>query len=271
MISHSFMIKFMVKNIGVISALVVSGYLAFNDCQAGLKIYYIRHAEGGHNVKEDWKHIPKNLWPSYVGDSGQFTPKGKVEQSAVSKKLQKYEFDFIASSPIWRARQTILPYLKEMDAQAEIWPELAELSARSVILKKGLPKPKVKILGEGDEIEISDDEAEYFTLRPNAKHEFEMPDFDDEEDDDEREEKEAGAAKVVIKSVLDLIQERFGGTDKTILLVGHGSSGKAIFRMLTQDKQSGIDSILNTGIWMAEEQSDGSFDLIMHNDKPWDD
>ncbi len=262
---------FLTSNIRVITAVSIAGNLLFSDCYAGLKIYYIRHAEGGHNVKKDWKHIPKELWPSYVGDSAQFTPKGEIERSAVSEKLQQYEFDFIASSPIWRARQTILPYLKETGSKAEIWPELAELSARSIILKSRLPKPKVKILGQGDKIEIPDEEAEYFTLRPDGKREFEIPDYDDEDDDDEREELEAGAAKVVIQSVIDMIQERFGGTDKTILLAGHGSSGKAIFRMLTQDKQSGIDSIINTGIWMAEEQSDGSFKLIIHNDKPWDD
>lgn len=39
-----------------------------------LRIYYIRHAEGGHNVKREWGIFPKSEWPSYVGNREAFTP-----------------------------------------------------------------------------------------------------------------------------------------------------------------------------------------------------
>ena len=68
--------------------------------------------------------------------------------------------------------------------------------------------------------------------------------------------------------MLDMIQERFGGTDKTILLAGHGSSGKGILRMLTGEPLTDLPSITNTGIWMVEEQANGKFKLMMYNDVP---
>ncbi|MEM0970427.1 MAG: hypothetical protein AAGJ31_13810, partial [Verrucomicrobiota bacterium] len=80
-------------------------WIGTSVCDAGLKIYYIRHAEGGHNVKRDWKEVPEDEWPDYVGDSNQFTPLGKTQQAAVSATLQRLEdrFDFIACSPLWRS------------------------------------------------------------------------------------------------------------------------------------------------------------------------
>ena len=46
-----------------------------------LRIYYIRHAEGGHNVKKEWSIYPESEWPSYVGNHSAFTPKGIMQQS----------------------------------------------------------------------------------------------------------------------------------------------------------------------------------------------
>ncbi|WP_345318776.1 histidine phosphatase family protein [Novipirellula rosea] len=87
--------------------------------ESGLKIFYIRHAEGGHNVAADWADVPKDTWPAYVGDPDVFTREGKAQQAAVAGKLTKYDFDFIATSPMWRCRNTILPYLKETESKAE--------------------------------------------------------------------------------------------------------------------------------------------------------
>jgi len=134
------------------------------SAEAGLKIYYIRHAEAGHNVKKDWeeKGVPESEWPDYVGDSRMFTPKGKEQLAKATKKLKGIDFDFIAASPMWRTRNTILPFLKQTDSKAEIWPELHESSGSGDILDDDLPELTIPILGAGDLIEIPEEEAPYF-------------------------------------------------------------------------------------------------------------
>ncbi|TWT80416.1 EF hand [Planctomycetes bacterium CA13] len=234
---------------------------------AELKIYYIRHAEGGHNVKADWEHrkVPKDQWPAYVGNPDMFTPKGLAQQAAVSGKLKKYDFDFIAVSPLWRCRNTILPYMKEMDVKGEIWPELLEQRASDLILSTEQPAPTDTIFGEGDAVELPANEAPYFSLRSDGMNNIKLPRYGNTPADDEL---VNAAARVVIQRVLDMIQDRFGGTDTTILLSGHGSSGKAVLRMLTKDPLDGFPSISNTGIWMAREQANGEFKPMMFNDYP---
>ena len=139
-----------------------------NNVSAGLKIYYIRHAEGGHNVKADWeaKGIPKSQWPDYVGNSEMFTPKGEKQLDEALEKLKKYDFDFIASSPIWRARHTVIPYLKATGRKAEVWPELKEGTGMTLILSDDLPKVERKILNEGDPIHVPKKERGKRVFRP---------------------------------------------------------------------------------------------------------
>jgi hypothetical protein len=63
--------------------------LAAGRCEAALRIYYLRHAEGGHNVVKEWATVPKDQRPGYVGDPNVFTPKGEKQVAAATQKLQK--------------------------------------------------------------------------------------------------------------------------------------------------------------------------------------
>lgn len=245
--------------------LLSSGLFTVNTADAGLKIYYIRHAEGGHNVKADWANVPQDQWPAYVGNQDVFTPLGLKQQAAVEEKLKPYKFDFIAVSPMWRCRNTILPYLKKTGTKGEIWPELRELRAGVLILSKDLPTPKDPILGAGRPVELPAEESTWFSLRKDGLKGIKVPPTGDGKAADER---SAAAARVVIQRVLKMIQNRFGGSETTILLSGHGSSGKAVARMLTQNPLKGFPGISNTGIWMVEEQPNGKFELLMYNDAP---
>ncbi|MFC5051793.1 hypothetical protein ACFPK9_14410 [Rubritalea spongiae] len=212
-------------------------------------------------MKKAWKEkgIPEDDWPDYVGDSNQFTPLGKVQLAKVSGKLQALEkrFDFIASSPLWRSRNTILPYMKDVGAKGEIWPELKELSIPSEYLfDKELPKFKQPVLEQGKVIEIPTDETDWFSMRAGVTRGFDISN-----DLDEKE--ESAAAKIVYQAAIDRILKKFGGTDKTILLAGHGASGKNLIRLLTGEMD--YESIDNTGIWMVEQQEDGSFEVKIYN------
>ncbi|MDF1815470.1 MAG: histidine phosphatase family protein [Verrucomicrobiales bacterium] len=231
---------------------------------AGLKIYYIRHAEAGHNVKEEWESVRKKDWPSFVGDQEKFTPRGEIQRTEAIRKLERYDFDFIAVSPMWRTRHTILPYLKATKTKAEIWPELHEMYVSSIIVSPDLPKHRGEILGKGDRIEIPDAEARYFTLRKDGTREFELPEF---KNGHVEKEAETAAARVILQRVADMIGERFG-SDDSILLVGHGSSGRGLLRFLLHDRLSGYPGITNAGVWMVEQQPDGRFELMIYNDVP---
>jgi len=230
--------------------------------EAGLKIYYIRHAEGGHNVREQWEdsNVPEAEWPDYVGDPNQFTELGKSQLEAVPATLRdlEYRFDFIASSPLWRSRNTILPYMQEIGATGEVWPELAERhTSSSYLFDPELPTITDPILSAGSPIELQTSEIESFSLRPDGLRNFKIPDYGHDELS------ETAASKVVMKAAIDRILKRFGGTDSAILLAGHGASGKTLIRMLTHDEDA--DSIDNTGIWMVEQQIDGTFKRMMYN------
>ena len=75
--------------------------------------------------------------------------------------------------------------------------------------------------------------------------------------------------KHVTEHAIELIKERFGGSDDSILLVGHNSSGVSLLKLLLGHAPGGAATrgIDSTGLWMVEEQEDGSFKLEIYNDK----
>ena len=77
--------------------------------------------------------------------------------------------------------------------------------------------------------------------------------------------------KHVSKHAIDMIKKRFGGSEKSILLAGHNSSGVSLLKLLIQEQpverpQRGLENI---SLWMVEQQEDGSFELKIYNDEPY--
>ena len=231
------------------------------QADAGLKIYYIRHAQSGKNVEKVWvkKDLPKSEWPSYVGNPDTFTPAGEKQVVAATEKLKAYSFDFIASSPLWRARNTIMPYLKVTNGRAEIWPELREGHGHGSILSKDIPVLQEEILNLGEPIILPDKEKPFFILRHDAKNNYST--YSEEWDGTVK----AAYMKHALLSAVAMIEKRFGGTDQCILLAGHGTSGRSLLKLLLKKDSKGIVGFKNTGIWMVEQQEDGSYQLKMYN------
>jgi len=253
------------KPFTLLTLIFSTAFLSVAD--AGLKIYYMRHAEGGHNVKKAWqeKGVPESEWPAYVGNPDVFTPKGLKEVVTATEKLKKYDFDFIVSSPMWRARNTILPYLKAKGKKAEVWPELREGFGMQVILNEGLPEIKKDILNKGDAIEIPEEEAQIFSVREGGENNYARYPRDSDNN------LKAAYMKKVSLNAIDLLEKRFGGSDKSILIAGHNSSGVSLLKLLlknapTGEARRGLD---NVGLWMAEQQEDGSYELKIYNDQPY--
>lgn len=229
----------------------------------GLKIYFIRHAQGGHNVKKDWEKrgVPKSEWPSYVGNPNVFTPKGEKEVIAATEKLQQYNFDFIASSSIWRARNTILPYLKVSKQTAEVWPELREGPGMLTILSEDIPDLETPILNLGKSIELPEIEKKFFELRKDAPNDYKKYPRGSEEN------LKVAYMKHASLHAIKMIENRFGGTNKSILLAGHNSSGVSLLKLLLKEEPKEKKGLINTGIWMVEQQKDGTYQLKIYNDK----
>ncbi len=229
--------------------------------EAQLKIYYIRHCEGGHNVKKAWeeKGIPQSEWPSYVGNPNTFTPRGEKELVAATEKLQEYSFDFIATSNAWRARNTILPYLKVTGQTAEVWPELREGPGMLTILSKDIPDLDVPILNLGEPIELPEEEKDFFVLRKDSPNDYKKYPRDGEEN------LKVAYMKHVSLHAISMIEKRFGGTDKSILLAGHNSSGVSLLKLLLKEEPENKRGIISSGIWMVEQQKDGKYKLKMYN------
>jgi len=245
--------------------LLVALFVFTSQVDAGLKIYYIRHAQGGHNAVKSWKKkgVPQTEWPSYVGNPNIFTPKGKQQVTAATEKLKTYKFDFIASSPMWRARNTILPYLKVTQRKAEVWPELREGKGSGSILSNDIPVLQNEILNLGEAIVLPEEERPFFMLRDDAKNNYSRY--------PEKCSRMVRAAymKHALLSATKMIEKRFGGTDQSILLAGHHTSGVSLLNLLLQDEPSAIKGLKNTGIWMVEQQEDGSYQLKIYNGKAY--
>jgi broad specificity phosphatase PhoE len=227
--------------------------------QAGLKIYFVRHAEYGGNVVDQWKDKPKDQWPVYVGRADMFTPMGQAQVQALTTKLLKdYHFDFIAVSPAWRTRNTIAPYLMAANMKAEIWPELLEFNSIAHQHDPNQPPPSTSLFS-GPPLELSPEDHGLFTLREGNPNGFKIsPDPL----------QAAADRRAVVDKVIEMVKKRFGDSDKSILLVGHGNSGRILAEELTHEPKAFEVELHNTGMWMAEEQPDGSFQLRILNDEP---
>ena len=245
---------------------IISSVVLSNIANAGLKIYYIRHAEAGHNVKKAWqaKGIPESEWPAYVGNPDAFTPKGITQVAIATEKLQKYHFDFVATSPSWRTRNTIAPYLKVTNKQAEIWPELREGYGMLKILDPNIPDVQEEILNKGEAIVVTEEESAYLRLRPGGENNH--PNCPRSRSDNEK----VAYLKHVSLNAIKVIEERFGGSDQSILLVGHNSSGVSLMKLLLQKEPTIRRGLYATGMWMVEQQEDGSYELKMYNNEPYE-
>jgi len=78
-----------------------------------MKIYLLRHTEA---------YNPNNI--DYYQTDLKLSEKGKKQAKELIKKLKKYHYDTIFSSPMKRARQTIAPFLKTLENPKVVYENL---------------------------------------------------------------------------------------------------------------------------------------------------
>ena len=219
--------------IAIILCLPFSSFAA-----GGLDIYIVRHGETMGNVTGDYS----------VTNQCTFSKKGLQQVDALPAKLAAYRFDAILVSPAWRTQRTIMPYLKANGLRAEICPEIEEVFCG--IDGDENPARDVPL---GDEI-VLEDETVFHFRDASARRHFD-PDHETE-------------ALTQLRRGLQLIQERYAGSGKTILLVSHGCSGGRMAELLLGLKPRGRFSPQNTAIIHIRQEDDGSSELLLLNDKP---
>lgn len=206
------------------------------------KIFLIRHAETMGNSTGDYTPVTES----------QFSPHGWEQVAAVPEVLAPYTFDYIAVSPTWRTRQTILPYLKAHKRKAIFWPEIEEGGCGL----GGFVTP-ASSLPVGDPITMTDGEKVWFELRDDGiDYSFAPTNNAD--------------SLAIYEEGVRLLSQRFGGTGESILLVSHHCTGSRYFELLLGLEPRGRFKPNNTAVSMLEETAPGKFAMRLYNNKPFE-
>ena len=127
------------------------------------------------------------------------------------------------------------------------------------ILSEDIPDLDIEILNLGDPIQLPEEEKDFFALREDAPNNYKK--YPRESDDNLK----VAYMKYVSLHAIDMIEKRFGGTDKSILLAGHNSSGVSLLKLLLNEEPEDKRGITSSGMWMVEQQKDGTYKLKMYN------
>ncbi|OIO68224.1 MAG: histidine phosphatase family protein [Zetaproteobacteria bacterium CG1_02_53_45] len=196
-----------------------------------VNFYFVRHAETVGNVTHG--HSPY--------DDNTLSDEGERQSAELTRKLDSYHFDHIVVSPKQRALKTILPYLKKHGLVAEIWPELGECCWQKN--RYG----SASRLSQGDRISLDADMKRYFTI-PHSKYEYKTRTY--------------GEGIFQLLKATDLLQRRFAGSGKNILIVGHYHAGSRIFEILQGLEPVGRYKLSNAHISHLREAGDGNFTIV---------
>lgn len=157
-----------------------------------MKMLLLRHAESNGNASGgDYS----------VADADALSPTGVAQSDALAGALESWDIDKVIVSPQRRAIQTIAPYLAKRGRTGEVWPELAEACWQEE------REPPAEAWHSAPTA-LPDDIAQYFTwrdgqaIRPAPQESFGM-----------------GLRRVLC--AIERIENSFGRTDQTILMVSH--------------------------------------------------
>ena len=201
-----------------------------------LNIYFARHGETLGNVTH--KHTAFN--------DRTFSDDGSRQVAELTTKLDEIQFDHILVSPVYRAMNTVFPYLKKHNLQAQIWPELAECCWQK---ERG---GKASHIGRGDRIEVDPEMQPHFIFadKPDSR-EFKARDYAD--------------GMLMVSTAYERLLKSYSGSGKTILIVGHYHSGGRLIELLQRYYPEGNYQLSNGKITQLQENPDGSFNLIASN------
>lgn len=211
----------------------------------GLTLYYVRHAEVVANTVDAAQVSSEN--------ADTFTELGQRQVAALTTYLQGLAVvpDAVLVSPAPRSQNTIAPYLAAAGLTGEVWIELNEIAD---LPSTGAPLPSApkyysfyKATLTADNLAFRDPSATAFWQNDTYE-----------------------AGLLMVTTAKNEIVKRYGGSGKTIIVVGHAVAGGALIGLLRgADLIDGIPKtgssavyILNTGVMrLVQDAQSGVFKL----------
>lgn len=223
--------------------LLLAVFSVFAPTGWALDVYLIRHAETMGNTTGDYSPVNQMT----------FSPHGLEQVARIAEKLKDYQFDCVLVSPTWRTQQTILPYLKSKGQKAEICPEVEEVDCGitgDIAPSESVPRgTAVEIVEGAEDLIACRDEVSKRRYAPTSKAE--------------------GVRQMELG--VELVKQRFGGTDQRVLIVTHSCTGGRLIELFLGLKPSGRFSPKNATLSHLRQKEDGSFELVSLNEKPLSD
>ncbi len=167
-----------------------------------MKLLLIRHGESMGNATGNYS----------IATSDSLSQKGKEQALATVPFLQSQSFEKIIVSPLSRAQETIAPYLKAEETQAEIWPEISEACWHE-------EKEPICNAWKTEAIEIATELKSFFTF----KNDEAVRPLGDEP---------YGEGLKRVHSFVEYIKASSKKSDGTFLMVSHGHFIREFLKML---------------------------------------
>ena len=196
-----------------------------------MRLYFVRHAQSVGNADGYFSTV----------NHDQLSPLGLEQAEALAVRLEGLAFDEIYVSPTQRTLQTLAPYLREQERQAQVWPDLAEGCWQS-----DMEAP----------IPVREGLAELITVPPELAARYRVG-----EDRCRHPWGEETYKEGVVRSVAagEELLKRHGGTADCVLVVGHLNSGCCMLELLLEMALSKSFTYDNTGLSCLQQREDGTF------------
>lgn len=207
----------------------------------GLTVYYVRHAEVVANTVDAAQISAEN--------ADTLTALGERQVAALTTYLQGLGVtpDAVLVSPAPRAQKTIEPYLVAAGITGEIWIELNEIAG---LPSTGAPLPSTPKYYTFYKATLA---AQNLVFRDPSTTAFWQNDTYE-------------AELLMVTTARNELLKRYGGSGKTIIVVGHAVAGAALIGLLRgNDLMNGVPTtgssavyILNTGVMRLTQDAQTS-------------
>ena len=202
-----------------------------------MQLYFVRHAQSEGNAKGYLSTI----------DHDQLSPLGHAQAETLAIRLKDLVFDHIYVSSCQRTLQTIAPYLRQQNQQAEVWPDLAEACWQA-----DTQQPIPQRTATRKRVAVPDELQKHYLIATDKCHVA----WEDETFQE-------GALRTA--AARDEILQRHSNSDDTVLVVGHFNSGTRLLELFLGLQHFCRIDHDNTGLTHLHQKKDSSFTLGFAN------